>query len=111
MELTIQHDPDTLRFYVPPENLDERDAPVHGLMANMGMVLSYKKVSWRVIDLRSTLVPPHLRGRGLGTALVRQGLDWARREGYQVIPSCPFVRDFMERNPEYSDLIADSAQH
>jgi uncharacterized protein len=44
-------------------------------------------------------------GRGLAKELVRDALDDARRRGWQVRPSCPFVRGFIERNPEYADLV------
>jgi predicted GNAT family acetyltransferase len=54
-------------------------------------------------------VPPHLRGQGLGTQLVRQGLDWARGEGYKVVPLCPFTAQFIEENPEYQDLLEEQS--
>lgn len=44
-------------------------------------------------------------GRGLGTALVRTALDEARQRGAGVLPLCPFVREFILRNPEYLDLV------
>jgi uncharacterized protein len=108
--LSIQHDPEASRFHVPPEQLVDDAAPVdQERMANMGMVLSYKELDNGVVDFRSTLVPPHLRGKGMGTEMVRKALDWAREQGYKVKPSCPFVKDFLDKNPEYQDLIADQA--
>ena len=105
MQVSVQHDAEGSRFHVPPEVIDGE--PQHK-MANMGTVLSYHEIRPKVLELRSTLVPPHLRNRGVGTELVRQALDWVRREGYQVVPTCPFVQDFLERNPEYQDLVVDS---
>ena len=108
MALNIQHDREQSRFHVPPESLDhdaEPGSPAH--MANLGMVLSYTEVRPGVIEFKSTLVPPHLRGQGLGTQLVRQGLDWARSEGYKVVPLCPFTAQFIEENPEYQDLLEE----
>jgi predicted GNAT family acetyltransferase len=110
MPLSIQHDPERSRFHVPPEALDDEAGPGDpGHMANLGMVVSYKEIRPGVIELKSTLVPPHLRGHGLGTEMVRQVLDWARREGYQIVPLCPFVADFLEKNPEYQDLLEQTA--
>ena len=106
MQLDVQHDPEASRFHVPPEVIDGDAAHK---MANMGTVLSYHRVGDKVLDFRSTLVPPHLRGKGIGTELVRKALDWARREDYRVIPSCPFVARFIENNPDYQDLVADQA--
>jgi len=51
-------------------------------------------------------------GRGLGTTLVRGALDDARRRGWQVRPSCPFVRAFIAKHPSYAELVpaADRAR-
>jgi predicted GNAT family acetyltransferase len=45
-------------------------------------------------------------GRGLATTLIRAALDDARAHGYVVEPFCPFVRGFIEKFPEYRDLVA-----
>jgi len=107
MQVSVQHDPERSRFHVPPESIDD---DVQHKMANMGIVLNYRRKGPEVVDLHSTLVPPHLRGRGIGTALVQHALDWARSENVRVIATCPFVQDFLERNPEYQDLIADQVK-
>jgi predicted GNAT family acetyltransferase len=44
-------------------------------------------------------------GRGLGTTLVREALDDARRRGWQVRPFCAFVRSFIAKHPGYLDLV------
>jgi predicted GNAT family acetyltransferase len=68
--------------------------------------LRYLSAGDGVLDYASTYVPDRLRGRGIGSAIVRQALDYARGEGYRVIPSCWFVRDFVVKHPEYADLTA-----
>ena len=52
-----------------------------------------------------TVVPPGIEGRGVGTRLIRGALDQARDQGLTVVPQCPFVRAFIERHPEYRDLL------
>ena len=54
-----------------------------------------------------TLVPPELRGRGVAEKLVRAALDWARQERKRVVPMCSYVAKFIERHPEYRDLLAE----
>ena len=58
------------------------------------------------IAFTHTEVDEALEGRGLGGALVGTALDDARREGLEVVPLCPFVAAYIERHPEYQDLVA-----
>ena len=44
---------------------------------------------------------------GLGSTLVRAALDDVRSKGGTVVPLCPFVRGWIERHPDYADLVAD----
>jgi uncharacterized protein len=58
----------------------------------------------KVITLTHTEVPSSLNGRGIGTALVKAGLDYAVSQGLRVIPQCPFVADFIRTNPQYQKI-------
>lgn len=53
-----------------------------------------------------TIVPPEMEGRGAGSRIVAAGLDHARQMGLKVVPQCSFVRSYIERHPEYADLVA-----
>jgi predicted GNAT family acetyltransferase len=46
-------------------------------------------------------------GSGLGSTLVRAALDDVRGQGLTAVPQCSFVRGWIERHPEYRDLVAD----
>lgn len=59
-----------------------------------------------VIVFTHTIVPPALEGRGVGSRIVRAGLDFARDEKLKVVPQCSFVRGYIERHEEYRDLVA-----
>lgn len=61
-----------------------------------------------LLDLVHTEVPRELEGRGYGAALAKSALEWARIEHRKVIPSCPFVRAYVRRHPEYTDILAKS---
>ena len=52
-----------------------------------------------------TEVDPAYGGRGLGTVLARGALDAARAEGVPIVPLCPFIAAFVERHPEYQDIV------
>jgi hypothetical protein len=58
------------------------------------------------LDLIHTEVPPPLEGHGYAAALATAALGFARREGMKVIPTCPYVKAFLQRHPEYEDLVA-----
>jgi predicted GNAT family acetyltransferase len=59
-----------------------------------------------VIEFTHTEVDDAYEGQGLGSALVREALEAARRDGLRVVPSCPFVKEYIERHDEYTDLVA-----
>jgi uncharacterized protein len=66
--------------------------------------LQYAKTGDR-IELIHTDVPPELGGRGLGGVLAKAALDYAKEAGLKVIPSCPFVKKYVERHAEYAPLL------
>ncbi len=58
------------------------------------------------IDLLHTLVPTEDEGNGHGTMLVQAAFEYARKAGIEVVPTCPFVKAYVERHPEQQDLVA-----
>lgn len=52
-----------------------------------------------------TGVPPALEGRGIGSALVRTGLEYARANHLKVVSHCWFVSGYIKRHPEYQNLL------
>lgn len=63
-----------------------------------------------LLALTHTEVDPSVRGRGLGTHLVRAVLDDARRRGRSVLPVCPFVRRVIARHPDEIELVPVSVR-
>jgi predicted GNAT family acetyltransferase len=53
-----------------------------------------------------TLTPVPLRGRGIATQLVERLVADARREGFRIRPTCPFVAAQFDHHPDWSDLRA-----
>lgn len=53
-----------------------------------------------------TGVPEALGGRGVGGRLVKAALRQVRARGLKVRPDCPFVRAWLERHPDFADLVA-----
>ncbi|ROS79184.1 GNAT family N-acetyltransferase [Cellulomonas sp. PhB143] len=59
-----------------------------------------------VVEFPHTVVPPQHEGRGVASALARRALDDARAEGLGVVPTCWFFDGWIERHPDYQDLVA-----
>ena len=68
--------------------------------------LDYTREGGRVFLLH-TEVPPELEGRGHGTRLVRGALEHARAQGERVVPRCAFVKAFLQRHPDYADVVRE----
>ena len=58
------------------------------------------------IALTHTRVLPAFEGRGVGSALARSALNDARHRGLTVQPVCAFMASWIERHPDYADLVA-----
>lgn len=59
-----------------------------------------------VIRLIHTEVPEEFGGQGHAATLARAALDDARSRGLTVRPDCPYVASYIEKHPEYADLVA-----
>jgi predicted GNAT family acetyltransferase len=77
------------------------DADVDGFVA----LVEYN-LHDRILTLVHTEVPPELGGRGLGGTIVKAALEYAKSQGYKVVPQCPFARKFVERHEEYAEIVS-----
>jgi predicted GNAT family acetyltransferase len=57
------------------------------------------------VELIHTEVSEQYHGQGLAGKLATAALDWARESGLKVIPTCPYVRNYIGKHPEYADLV------
>ena len=69
------------------------------------LATEHYKLEGNVITFEHTDVPKELGGRGVGSILVQGALDQVRASGLMVIPQCPFVKAWIEKNPAYQDLV------
>ena len=69
------------------------------------LATEHYKLEGNVITFEHTDVPKELDGRGVGSILVQGALDQVRASGLKLIPQCPFVKAWIEKNPEYRDLM------
>lgn len=64
------------------------------------------RLSGNVISLDHTETPVAARGRGLASQLTQGVLDEVRKRDLKIVPRCPFVRSYVDRHPQYADLLA-----
>ncbi|MBQ1073827.1 N-acetyltransferase [Micromonospora sp. C31] len=58
-----------------------------------------------VLVFTHTEIDPRFQNMGVGAALVGGTLDELRERGTAVVPRCPFMAAFIDRHPEYADLV------
>jgi predicted GNAT family acetyltransferase len=68
--------------------------------------LTFDRVEPGILVADHTLTPVPLRGRGIATQLVERLVADARREGFRIRPTCPFVAAQFDLHPDWSDLQA-----
>ncbi|MEJ5224170.1 MAG: GNAT family N-acetyltransferase [Anaerolineales bacterium] len=57
------------------------------------------------ITFTYTGVPAVMEGQGIGSCLVKAGLEYARANSLRVASRCSFVDNYIARHPEYQDLL------
>ena len=89
-----------------PEVRDNPDSNRFEILVDAERVgyLRYRRFPDR-IDLIHTEILPQHEGKGYGSVLIAAALAQAREEGLDVIPHCPFVREYIERHPAALDLV------
>lgn len=89
---TVSHNADKNRF----------EAQTTGGLAR----LDYMEVPGRIV-MTHTEVPEEAEGEGVGSALAKAALEYARKEERAVVPLCPFVASYIRRHDEYRSLVLD----
>lgn len=59
------------------------------------------------IYLTHTEVPSALGNRGIGTQLVDKALKDIDEQGLKLVPLCPFVAAYIQKNPEWKRILMD----
>ena len=59
----------------------------------------------RLVIFTHTEVGDRFEGKGVGSAIARFALDDVRSTGKRVLPLCPFVKGWIEKHPDYQDLV------
>ncbi|MFP4363624.1 MAG: GNAT family N-acetyltransferase [Spirochaetia bacterium] len=90
MSENIMHDERNQRFFVP---LGDEEAE-----------MTYRQVRPELISFNHTYVPPSHRGSGIAGRIVKEALEWAKGKNAKIVPSCSFVKAFVDKHPEYQEI-------
>ena len=71
-------------------------------------VVKYKK-DGEVLHITSTRIPDELQGKGFGKVMMESILPEIERADYTEVPVCSYVVHYMNRQPQWSHLLADNA--
>ncbi|WP_435354877.1 GNAT family N-acetyltransferase [Emticicia sp. SJ17W-69] len=52
-----------------------------------------------------TEVPQSLEGRGLGSLLAKNALEYTEKAGLKMMPLCPFMATYIAKHREYEHLL------
>ena len=91
-----------------PDVVDNTAA--HRLEINDGGHISFLtyRMKGDAIEYQHSETPPELQHHGYASALAKFALDREKASGRKVIPSCPFVRAYIKRHPEYASVVLDA---
>ena len=91
-----------------PDVRDNTDENRYEIVADDGAVAGF--VQYRradgVVDMLHTEIDDAYEGQGLGGKLARGALDLVRGEGSKVVPSCSFIKGWIDKHEDYQDLLA-----
>ena len=68
--------------------------------------MSYRLSKSGTLIIDHTEVPDVFRGKNAGLRMLKTLIDDARKEGWKIVPVCPFAAKQFERHPEWSDLLS-----
>ena len=54
------------------------------------------------LDIRHTIVPKEIGGRGIAGALVKAAYDYALDQSLQCVATCSYAVKWLEKHPEYN---------
>ncbi|AXT86157.1 GNAT family N-acetyltransferase [Aeromicrobium sp. A1-2] len=85
-------------------NTDKQRYEIHvdGVLAGFTQAIE----DGEVVTFPHTVVFDGHEGQGLAAELVTGALDDVRRQGNKIIAECAYVARFVQKHPDYADLLA-----
>jgi predicted GNAT family acetyltransferase len=92
----VQDNPQQSRFEAHSED---------GALAGQAQYRMESGSAGEIVVFTHTIVDDAFEGQGVGSTLAKEALDEVRGRGLKIRPECSFIRSYIERHPDYSDLV------
>jgi len=86
---------------------DEKNQKFYTLIEGKESYLQYIFINSNTLNMVKTYVPLELREQGIARKIVDEGLRYALKNHYTVIPSCSYVDNYIKRHPEFEKIKSD----
>ena len=70
-----------------------------------GVAFANYRMTPAAVIITHTETPRALRGHGIASQLIEGALALIRADGRKVIGACGFVVDYLQKHPEYGDMV------
>jgi hypothetical protein len=70
-----------------------------------GVAFANYRLTPSSVIITHTETPRALRGHGIASELVQGALQLIRADGLKVAAGCGFVVDYLQKHPEFADLV------
>ncbi len=94
-----------MAYKVIHNNKEHRfEAKVKGYRA----LVEYQLLGCEIMNIYHTEVPEPIGEQGIGSAIMKEAFEFARRNHYQILPTCPFAQSYLEKHADYRNVLGYS---
>ena len=68
-------------------------------------LMSYTMISSKVMSIYHTEVDESAEGNGMGTQLVKAGVEYARKHDLKIEPACSFAQSVFKKQKDFADVL------
>jgi predicted GNAT family acetyltransferase len=87
------------------EGMNQFELHVDGKVAFLEYIKEGSK-----IHMTHTEAPEELQGTGAAQTLVKKALEYSKENNLTVVPSCSYVAHYVNKHPEWRELLSDGYQ-
>lgn len=85
--------------------IDQQENKFFTIVDGKESVLNFRPQDEGTWEYYRTFVPTELRGQGIAAELVEFALNYARDHNKRIVPSCSYVRSYIDEHPKWSTIV------